>query len=106
MDSASTVSENSKSQPAEADAQETVPSEPSLLKKQLDELKHGRVALSVLTTLAVIYAIYFTRAILFPIALAVVLYFLLAPLVRLIAKIRIVPESLAAAVVVLAQASF
>lgn len=57
-------------------------------------------ALWILAVLAILYTLYFARAFLVPIAFAVLLAFLLSPLVRLLGRIRI-PASIGAAIVVL-----
>lgn len=62
---------------------------------------YARLPLILLAALGVIYSLYFARAILFPIALSIVLYFLLAPLVRLLSRFRFLSESASAALVVL-----
>lgn len=62
---------------------------------------YGRVSLAILATLGVVHALYFARAILIPMALAIVLFFLLAPVVRFLSRWRLMTESIAAAIVVL-----
>ncbi len=57
-------------------------------------------ALSGLLVLAVFYTLYFARVFLLPIAAALILYFLLSPVLRSLKKIR-VPEFLGAALVLL-----
>ena len=59
----------------------------------------------MLAAIAAVYLCYFARAILFPITLALVLFFLLSPLVRYLMRLRL-PESIAAAVVVGATSVF
>src|SRR4030081_582189 len=49
------------------------------------------VALTGLFVLAVFYTMYFMRAILLPLVLALLLSYMLAPLVRVLTKIRITP---------------
>ncbi|QDU09817.1 AI-2E family transporter [Gimesia aquarii] len=66
---------------------------------------YGRFSLIILATLGVVHALYFTRAILIPMALALVLFFLLAPLVRFLCRIRFVTESIAAGMVVITLGS-
>lgn len=61
----------------------------------------GRIPLTILATLAIIHTMYFAGAIFFPMALAVVFFFLLAPVVRLLGRYCKIPESVAAAIVVL-----
>jgi predicted PurR-regulated permease PerM len=63
---------------------------------------YGRISSAILASLGVVHALYFARAILIPMALAFVLFFLLAPVVRFLSCLRLVNESIAAAVVVLA----
>jgi predicted PurR-regulated permease PerM len=58
------------------------------------------VAIMVLAVLAVLYTLYFARAFLVPIAVAVLLDFLLSPAVRILDKLRI-PTPLSAAIVLL-----
>lgn len=58
------------------------------------------VALTGLFILAVFYTIYFSRAVLLPVVLALLLSFLFAPLVRFLAKAKI-PPPLGAAVLIL-----
>lgn len=57
-------------------------------------------ALTGLLVIAVIYTLYFARVFLLPVAVALVLYFLLRPALRLLKKIRI-PEFLGAALILL-----
>jgi predicted PurR-regulated permease PerM len=57
-------------------------------------------SLAILTVLAVLYSLYFARDFLVPIVFAVLLNFLLSPLVRAMARVRI-PPALSAAVLVL-----
>src|ERR1700704_4708394 len=58
------------------------------------------VALTGLFVLAVFYTMYFMRAMLLPLVLALLLSYLLAPLVRLLGRIR-VPPACAAGIVLL-----
>ncbi len=62
---------------------------------------YGRLSLAILATLGIVHALYFARAILIPMALAIVLFFLLAPVVRFLTRWRLMTESIAAAIVVL-----
>ncbi|QDV49772.1 AI-2E family transporter [Gimesia fumaroli] len=71
------------------------------LSEKLTKHSHGRVSLAILATLAIVHALYFARSILIPIALAIVLFFLLAPVVRFLSKPKLISESIAAAAVVL-----
>lgn len=71
------------------------------LDKKLLKRAPGRVSLAILATLGVVHALYFARSILIPIALAIVLFFLLAPVVRFLSRNRLVSESSAAAFVVM-----
>src|SRR3982074_1217297 len=68
---------------------------------QLDEKSHvWSFALTGLFVLAVFYTMYFMRAILLPLVLALLLSYLLVPLVRVLAKSRL-PPPLGAAIVLL-----
>src|SRR3954470_20627560 len=49
------------------------------------------LALTGLFILAVLYTIYFTRAVLLPLVLALMLSYLLRPVIRALAKVRIAP---------------
>ncbi|HBL43579.1 MAG TPA: hypothetical protein DDZ90_09325, partial [Planctomycetaceae bacterium] len=73
----------------------------ALLKDKVESHSYGRISLAILATLGVVHALYFARAIFIPIALAIVLFFLLAPLVRFLTRVFPIPESLSAAIVVL-----
>lgn len=64
-------------------------------------ISYGRVSLSILAALGIVHALYFARAILIPMALAIVLFFLLAPVVRFLSRFKLISESIAAAIVVL-----
>jgi predicted PurR-regulated permease PerM len=66
-----------------------------------DRLEVRSVAITGLFVLAVLYTLYFARAFLLPIVLAVLLDFLLSPVIRALKRVRI-PEPLGAAVVILA----
>ena len=70
---------------------------PDLLQRPFDIRS---VALTGLFILAVFYTIYFSRAVLLPVVLALLLSFLFAPLVRLLAKAHI-PPPVGAAVLIL-----
>ena len=59
------------------------------------------LAITGLFILAVLYTLYFARAFLLPIVLAVLLDFLLSPVIRMLKRVR-VPEPLGAALVILA----
>jgi len=61
----------------------------------------GTFAATVLTVLALLYTLYFARGFLVPITFAVLLNFLLSPVIRALGRVRIRPP-LAAAIVVLA----
>jgi len=58
------------------------------------------IALTGLLTLATVYTLYFARSFLFPVVLAVLLSFLLAPVMRALRRIH-VPQPIAAAIVML-----
>ena len=49
----------------------------TVLKDKIQIQSYGRVSLAILATLGVVHALYFARAIFIPIALAIVLFFLL-----------------------------
>jgi len=61
----------------------------------------GSTALVVLAVLAVLYTLYFARSFLIPLTFALLLDFLLSPVVRLLARLRI-PTAFGASIVVLA----
>jgi predicted PurR-regulated permease PerM len=65
-----------------------------------DHVEVRSIAITGLLVLAVLYTLYFARAFLLPIVLAVLLDFLLSPIIRLLKRVRI-PEPLGAALVVL-----
>jgi predicted PurR-regulated permease PerM len=65
-----------------------------------DRVEVRSIAITGLFVLAVLYTLYFARAFLLPIVLAVLLDFLLSPLIRALKRVRI-PEPLGAALVVL-----
>jgi predicted PurR-regulated permease PerM len=67
----------------------------------LDQLEIRSLAITGLFVLALFYTLYFGRAFFLPIVLALLLDFLLSPLIRAMKRIRI-PEPLSAAVVVIA----
>ncbi|WP_417387695.1 AI-2E family transporter [Gimesia sp.] len=73
----------------------------TVLKDKVEIQPFGRISLAILATLGVVHALYFARAIFIPIALAIVLFFLLAPVVRFLSRVCPIPESLSAAIVVL-----
>jgi predicted PurR-regulated permease PerM len=78
--------------------------EPDLRKLQealTDRLEVRSVAITGLFVLAVLYTLFFARAFLLPIVLAVLLDFLLSPVIRALKRVRI-PEALGAAVIILA----
>ena len=66
-----------------------------------DRLEVRSVAITGLFVLAVLYTLFFARAFLLPIVLAVLLDFLLSPVIRALKRVRI-PEALGAAVIILA----
>jgi predicted PurR-regulated permease PerM len=63
-----------------------------------DRVEVRSLALTGLLVLAVLYTLYFARAFLFPIVLAVLLDFLLSPIIRALKRVRI-PEPVGAALV-------
>src|SRR4051812_23385093 len=65
-----------------------------------DRLEVRSVAITGLFVLAVLYTLFFARAFLLPIVLAVLFDFLLSPVIRALKRVRI-PEPLGAAVVIL-----
>jgi predicted PurR-regulated permease PerM len=78
--------------------------QPDLRKLQealTDRLEVRSVAITGLFVLAVLYTLFFARAFLLPIVLAVLLDFLLSPIIRALKRIHI-PEPLGAAMVLLA----
>lgn len=60
----------------------------------------GQLSLMILAGLAILHTLYFAKAVLFPVSLAFVLFFLLSPVVRFLTRLY-VPEILAATIVVL-----
>jgi predicted PurR-regulated permease PerM len=66
-----------------------------------DRVEVRSLAITGLFVLAVMYTLYFARAFLLPIVLAVLLDFLLSPVIRTLKRVR-VPEPLGAALVILA----
>jgi predicted PurR-regulated permease PerM len=66
-----------------------------------DRLEVRSLAITGLFVLAVLYTLFFARAFLLPIVLAVLLDFLLSPVIRALKRVR-VPEPLGAAIVLLA----
>jgi predicted PurR-regulated permease PerM len=65
-----------------------------------DHIEVRSIAITGLLVLAVLYTLYFARAFLLPIVLAVLLDFLLSPMIRLLKRVRI-PEAAGAALVIL-----
>ncbi len=87
-------------------AEETSRTGTRLVKLRLPDLLRGpfdikSVALTGLFVLAVFYTMYFMRAMLLPLVLALLLSYLLAPLVRLLGRIRIRRGAFGAAIVLL-----
>ncbi|MEZ6046417.1 MAG: AI-2E family transporter [Planctomycetaceae bacterium] len=68
--------------------------------------KYSQIALIFLGILALIHALYFARSILIPITLAIVLFFLLSPMVRFLTRWRFLSETIAAGIVVLLLSGF
>ena len=87
-----------KVRPGDSDAQQ-----PDLSKtaSALESLRVRSANLTVLTVLAVLYTLYFAREFLLPVVFALLLSFLLSPVVRALARLR-VPTPLGAGIVVLA----
>jgi predicted PurR-regulated permease PerM len=90
------------------DVASTAPADPALARPDLtssDATIDGRrarsVNLTVLTVLAVLYTLYFAREFLVPIVFAILLNFLLSPVVRWLKRLRI-PSPLGAAIIILA----
>jgi predicted PurR-regulated permease PerM len=86
---------------------EDQPDEPSTSVPELIEALEGsgwqayaQFSLCLMAVLATVAALYFARAILFPMALAFVLYFLFAPAVRSMTRFHWFPESVSAGIVV------
>ncbi len=77
--------------------------EPDLAKtgSAIESLRGRSANLTVLTVLAVLYTIYFAREFLLPIVFALLLSFLLSPVVRVLARFRI-PAPLGAGLIILA----
>ena len=88
--------------PASAPAEGAVVEQPDLrrLGDVLDRVEVRSIAITGLFVLAVLYTVYFTRAILLPIVLAVLLDFLLSPLIRGLKRLRI-KEPVGAVLVIL-----
>jgi predicted PurR-regulated permease PerM len=87
--------------PVEAKAPSAEPDQPDLRKLEAavrDRMEVRSLALTGLLVLAVLYTLYFARAFLFPIVLAVLLDFLLSPIIRALKRARI-PEPVGAALV-------
>jgi predicted PurR-regulated permease PerM len=85
------------------DAEGGVVEQPDLgkLGRALDRVEVRSIAITGLLVLAVLYTLYFARAFLLPIVLAVLLDFLLSPVVRTLKRAKI-PEPAGAALVLLA----
>src|SRR4029079_18012160 len=66
----------------------------------IDGWRARSLNLTVLTVLAVLYTLYFAREFLVPIVFAILLNFLLSPVVRWLARLRI-PSPLGAAIIIL-----
>jgi predicted PurR-regulated permease PerM len=77
--------------------------QPDLAKlgKALDRIEVRSIAITGLLVLAVLYTLYFARAFLLPIVLAILLDFLLSPVVRILKRAKI-PEPAGGALVLLA----
>jgi predicted PurR-regulated permease PerM len=88
--------------PASAPAEGAVVEQPDLrrLGDALDRVEIRSIAITGLFVLAVLYTVYFTRAILLPIVLAVLLDFLLSPVIRGLKRLRI-KEPVGAVLVIL-----
>ena len=88
--------------PASTPAEGAVVEQPDLrrLGDVLDRVEIRSIAITGLFVLAVLYTVYFTRAILLPIVLAVLLDFLLSPLIRGLKRLRI-KEPVGAVLVIL-----
>jgi predicted PurR-regulated permease PerM len=71
----------------------------------IDAKRSRSVEATVLTVLAILYSLYFAREFLIPIVFALLLNFLLSPLIRALARIRIKPPVGAALVVLLLVAA-
>ncbi len=70
--------------------------------EQAIDSRRGRsIEVTVLTVLALLYTLYFARAFLLPIVFAVLLNFLLSPLIRVFGRLRVKPPIAAALVVLL-----
>jgi predicted PurR-regulated permease PerM len=89
--------------PASTPAEGAVVEQPDLrrLGDVLDRVEIRSIAITGLFVLAVLYTVYFTRAILLPIVLAVLLDFLLSPVLRGLKRLRI-KEPVGAVLVILA----
>lgn len=72
---------------------------PVMVVKEKTDIRH--VALIILTVLALLYTLRFAQAFFLPIVLAILLNFLLSPVVRLLRNALRIPEPLGAAVVVI-----
>ncbi|WP_166819708.1 AI-2E family transporter [Thalassoroseus pseudoceratinae] len=64
------------------------------------EWKPGQLSLVILTGLAILHTLYFAKAVLFPVTLAFVLFFLFSPIVRFLTRLHL-PEIVSATIVVL-----
>jgi predicted PurR-regulated permease PerM len=74
------------------------------IERTAEAIEHGRgrsMQMTLLTVLAVLYSLYFARSFLIPIVYALLLNFLLSPLIRGLARYRIKPPVGAALVVLL-----
>src|SRR5580704_344107 len=66
----------------------------------IESQQSGSIASTILAMLAILYTLYFARDFLLPVTFALLLNFLLSPVVRALARLR-VPTPLGAAVVML-----
>lgn len=87
---------------AEARPVDSTAAEPDLSKtgSAIESLRARSSNITVLTVLAVLYTLYFAREFLLPIVFAVLLSFLLSPVVRALTRIRI-PPPLGAGIIIL-----
>ena len=92
-----------------AEARPAAPNEPSPdLEKTADALTdhhHRSAAITILALLALLYTLYFARDFLIPITYAVLLNFLLSPLIRALSRLHIAPPFSAAVVVLVLLAA-
>ncbi|HEX6535274.1 MAG TPA: AI-2E family transporter [Gemmatimonadaceae bacterium] len=86
---------------AEPPAPGTAPARLDHLESAIESPRGRSVGITVLAVLAVIYTIHFARSFLLPITFAVLLDFLLSPLIRALHRVRI-PVPVASGIVVLA----